>query len=75
MQLTTIPQEQLRRGKIIALIAGRYVVQVGKGTVNASGQGFTVGDTVVVSKISGRFQIISKFDSISLKYKEVFIAC
>jgi hypothetical protein len=73
MQLTTIPQEQLRRGKIIALVANRYIVQVGKGTINASGQGFAIGDTVVVSKINGVFQIISKFNAISSVYKEVFI--
>jgi len=74
MQLTTIPQEQLRRGKIIALVANRYIVQVGKGTVNASGQGFNVGDTVVISKINGVFQIISKFKAVSSVLKEVFIA-
>ena len=74
MQLTTIPQDQLRRGKIIAKVANRFIVQVGKGTVNADGQGYVVGDTVVVSKINGIFQIISKFQAVSNTYKEVFIA-
>jgi len=74
MQLTTIPQEQLRRGKIIALVANRYVVQIGKGTVNANGQGYVVGDMVVVSKINGIFQIISTFQAAASKVsKEVFI--
>ena len=73
MQLTTIPQDQLRRGKIIAKIANKFIVQIGKGTVNANGQGYVVGDTVVVSKINGIFQIISKFKAVSSTYKEVFI--
>lgn len=73
MQLMTIPQEQLRRGKIVAIIANKYVVQIGRGTVNANGQGYIVGDTVVVSKINGIFQIISKFKAVSSSYKEVFI--
>ena len=73
MQLTTIPQDQLRRGKIIAKIANKFIVQIGKGTVNANGQGYIVGDTVVVSKINGIFQIISKFKAVSSTYKEVFI--
>jgi len=74
MQLTTIPQEQLRRGKIIALVANKYIVQIGKGTVNASGVGFVVGDSVVTSKINGVFQILSKCQPTSSRVsKEVFI--
>ena len=75
MQLTTVSQDQLRRGKIIAKIASKFIVQVGKGTVNANGQGYTIGDTVVVSKINGIFQIISTFKAVSNTFKEVFIRC
>lgn len=73
MKLTTIQNDQLRRGRVIGIAAGKYVVQVGKGTVNARGSGFSVGDSVVVSKVSGVFQIISKFKPIAKGSKEIFI--
>lgn len=74
MKLTAIQNDQLRRGRIIGIVAGKFVVQVGKGTINARGSGFNIGDSVIISKVSGVFQIISKFKPVAKGTKEIFIS-
>jgi hypothetical protein len=67
-------KKQLSKGKVIGMTAGRYLVQVGQGTVMAySKSKYIVGDSVVLALMDKTFQIISDHRMVSRQIKEVYI--
>ena len=71
--LTTRTHQSIRRGKIIGVSTGRFIVAIGNSTVHATGSGYAVGDSVLVTKVDNTFRIISKQVGTPNTAKEVFI--
>jgi hypothetical protein len=73
MKLSIETTQQIRRGKIIGVTAGRYLISMGKSSVFAYGKGYNVGDSVLVAYVNNKYSIVSPQGALSDTVKEVFI--